>query len=97
MTYFINYNPMTGFSINTFREPNGYCNEDVLGLVEDVQNGASSCCMLDGAKDALEDGSLWTDEQQEIVESIHSVITEDENLVSFVYDCASKMGLWPQH
>ena len=51
--------------------------------------------MLEGAKDALEDGSLWTDEQQEIVESIHNVITENEKLRSFIYDLASKMELRP--
>lgn len=95
MTDFINYNPLTGFSINSFRETGGWCNADVLGLVEDVQNGASGFCMLEGAKDALEDGSLWTDEQQEIVESIHNVITENEKLRSFIYDLASKMELQP--
>jgi hypothetical protein len=95
MTDFINYNPMTGFSINTFRDSDGYYNDDVLGLVEDVQNGASSCCMVEGAKDALEDGSLWTDAQQEIVESIHNAIVDNENLRDFIYDLASKMGLRP--
>lgn len=78
MTYFINFAPMTGVSINTFRKPEGYANDDVRGLVEDIRANRAGTCDLDGAKAALEDGSLWNDDGQEALELLHSAISDFE-------------------
>lgn len=75
---FINYSANSGISINSFRNPNGYANSDVTGLVDDIAGGRDGCCPLEGAKAALEDGSLWqgSNATQEILEEIHAAITE---------------------
>ena len=73
MTHFINYSPVTGLSIKTFRNTGAF-NGDVVGLVDDIMDGREGCCELDGALDALEDGSLWSDEQQEVLEDLHALI-----------------------
>lgn len=78
MTYFINFDPMTGVSINTFRKPEGSMNDDVRGLVEDIRANCAGTCDLDGAKAALEDGSLWSDDDQETLELVHAAIREAE-------------------
>lgn len=78
MNYFINYDPNTGISINTYRQTNGYANDDVVELVADIVAGRPGCCPLEGAKDALEDGSLWNDKDQEAIEAIHNLIQEHE-------------------
>lgn len=77
---FINYSPLTGVSINSFRQPSGYANWDVDGLVVDIIAGRDSSCRLEGAKDALEDGSLWPDNDvvQEVLEEVHAAICDWE-------------------
>lgn len=75
---FLNYNANTEtLSINTFRN-NGCLNDDVVGLVEDIAVGVSSCCDLDGAIDAVRDGSAWagTNATTEILEMIDEAICE---------------------
>ena len=64
---FINYNVNTGIS-------------DVTGLVDDILAERDGCCPLGGAKDALEDGTLWagSDATTEMLEEIHSAICEWE-------------------
>ena len=69
MELFINYSPVSGLSINSFRN-NGYYNSNVVGLVEDIRTGCASCCPLEGALDALNDGSLWEGKDQEIIEEV---------------------------
>lgn len=76
MTCFINFDPARGLSIATYRQPQGACNGDVLGLVEDIRAGRPGCCDLEGAKAALEDGSLWTDDDQETLELLHAAVSE---------------------
>lgn len=77
-TLFINYNANTEtLSINTFRN-NGYFNDDVTGLVEDIAVGVSSSCYLEGALDAVRDGAAWagTNATTEILEMIDEAICE---------------------
>ena len=78
MNWFINYRPEIGFSVNGWRVPGGYFNDDVLGLVDDVLGECAGSCPLDGAKDALEDGSLWADGMENILESLHYAIAPFE-------------------
>lgn len=78
MTHFINFDPMSGVSIDTFRKPEGSANDDVRGLVEDIHADRPGCCDLDGAKAALEDGSLWSDDDQKTLELLHSAIRDFE-------------------
>lgn len=77
---FINYNVNTGIRINIHRQVEGVANSYVTGLVDDILAERNGCCPLDGAKDALEDGSLWagSDATPEILEEIHSAICEWE-------------------
>lgn len=82
MSDFINYTPMTGVTIDSYRKPEGSFNDDVRGLVDDVRAGRPGCCDLDGALAALEDGSLWTDEDQEAIESVHAAIKDFEREAS---------------
>lgn len=79
-TLFINFDVNTGLSINTFRKPNGYYNEDVIGLVEDMAADRNGCCPLDGALDAVRDGSAWagTNATSEILERIDDCIQSRE-------------------
>ena len=77
-TLFINYNANTEtLSINTFRN-NGYFNDDVTGLVEDIAVGVSSSCDLEGALDAVRDGAAWAgaNATTEILEMIDEAICE---------------------
>lgn len=79
-TLFINYNANTEtLSVNTFRNT-GYYNEDVCGMVEDIVTGVNSCCPLDGALAALEDGAAWagTNATEEILEMLHDAIVSYE-------------------
>ena len=73
---FINYDVNAGFSINTYRKPNGYANADVIGLIDDIVSGTCGNCPMDGALDALEDGELWVDgnANQEVIEELHALI-----------------------
>ena len=74
MNEFINYDKHTGLSINTYRNPDATLG-DITDVVAAVKNGDESvCCDLDGALDALEDGTLWTDDDQETIEYIHDEI-----------------------
>ena len=78
-TLFLNYSVNTGLSINTFRNT-GYFNDDVAGLVEDMLAGKNSSCDLEGALDAVRDGSLWSDNDdvQGVLEYIDAAICEYE-------------------
>lgn len=78
MSKFINFTPMAGVSIDTYRKPEGSVNDDVRGLVEDIRANRAGTCDLDGAKAALEDGSLWSDDDQETLELVHNAINESE-------------------
>ena len=73
MNYFINFDPLTGFSVTTYRNQVTWCG-DVTDLVSDARSNNAACCPIDGAKDALEDGSLWEDDDQETIEDLHNVI-----------------------
>lgn len=80
---FINYSVNAGISINSFRQPSGYANSEVTGLVDDILAERDGCCPLDGAKSALEDGALWagSDATAEVLEMVHSAICEWELVV----------------
>lgn len=77
---FINYDVNTGLSINTFRKPNGYANDDIGGLVEDVLAEKNTCCPPEGAKELLEDGSCWNGSNvtPELPEELHALICDYE-------------------
>ena len=50
---------------------------NIQDLVKDIQGGRNGACPLDGALDAMEDGSLWKglgDAGQLALESIYCVI-----------------------
>ena len=55
---FINYDPIKGITINSFRNPNGYANSDVKGLLEDMILANPGCCPLAGSWDAIHDDEL---------------------------------------
>lgn len=61
MEYFINYRPLMGVDISQHRAPIGYHNDDIIGLIEDAINGHPGSCPLEGAQEAINDGSLWSD------------------------------------
>lgn len=72
---FINYDFNVGLSINSGQNPAGYANSDVQGLVEDLMSDTlHSSCPLDGALKALNDDSLWSEDERDIVESIKVAI-----------------------
>lgn len=72
--YFINYDKNTGLSIDTFRNPSGTIGE-ITDLVEAVKSGSESItCQLEGAQDALEDGMIWGDGDQEALEEVYNTI-----------------------
>lgn len=72
---FINFDVTTGLSINTYRNPNGYANSDVIGLVEDMVAGISGSCPLDGALEILEsDDWAGTNATPELLEDIVALI-----------------------
>lgn len=76
-TLFINFDVNTGLSINTFRKPNGYYNEDVIGLVEDMAADRNGCCPLEGALEMLEsDEWRGTNATSEILEQIVDCIND---------------------
>ena len=75
---FLNYNAHTAtITVNTYRN-NGYFNEDVVGLIEDIAVGVHSSCPIDGALDAVRDGAAWagTNATTEVLEMIDSAICE---------------------
>ena len=70
---YISYNNETGITIGNL-DPAA-----TLGDITDVVNALSVesgtwACELDGAKDALEDGALWSDHHQEALECLHGQI-----------------------
>ena len=77
---FINYTVNAGVTINSYRNATGYYNDDVTGLIDDIVAELSGCCPLEGAKAALEDGTLWngSDATPEVLEEIHNAICEYE-------------------
>ena len=75
-TYFINFSPASGISIDRYRAPGACINEDVRGLVADMRDNRAGTCELDGSLAALEDGSLWGDDDQTILELLHASIRE---------------------
>jgi hypothetical protein len=75
---FLNYNINTGLSITS--EPASTVG-DIGDLALTYQNhDGNISCKLDGAKDALEDGSFWQgyNVTAETLEVIHAFITENE-------------------
>lgn len=75
---FLNYNAHTDtIMVNTYRN-NGYFNEDVVGLVEDIAVGIHSSCNLEGALDAVRDGAAWagTNATPAVLEMIDAAICE---------------------
>ena len=75
---FLNYSAHTAtVTVNTYRN-NGYFNEDVAGLVEDIAAGVHSCCNLEGALEAVRDGEAWAGSKAttEILEMIDAAICE---------------------
>lgn len=76
---FINYSVNKGITINAYRN-NGVMNDDVTYLAYDILAGRDGSCSLEGAKDALEDGTMWQGSAvtTEILEDIHSAICEWE-------------------
>lgn len=83
MKYFINYDVNRGISIDTSRNAYGYFNFDVGGLVDDIINGYSSCCDLDGALDMLE-SDVWSGSIAtiELLDYLHALIVEFEKTLS---------------
>jgi hypothetical protein len=81
MKYFINFNVNTGISIDTYRGASGYANSDVAGLVDDIVNGVDGNCPLEGAKEALEDGAVWSNSAAtpDVLELLHGTITHFED------------------
>jgi transcriptional regulator with XRE-family HTH domain len=77
-TMFINYDKNTGLSIDSFRNPSATVG-DITDLVAAVKTEDESItCQLEGAKDALEDGSIWQDDDQEALEEVHDFIARFE-------------------
>lgn len=74
---FLNYNSDTvALTVNTYRN-NGYFNEDVVGLVEDIAVGVCSSCNLEGALDAVRsDDWAGTNATPEVLEMIDAAICE---------------------
>lgn len=75
MSRFINYNNGEGLTLTEFA---AYAETDIQDFVDSVQRDISQSAPLDGALAALEDGSLWADDQQPLIEEIHALITEHE-------------------
>lgn len=78
MQHYINYGPGVGVTINTYRQADGYYNDDVRGLVDDMRHDRAGCCPLAGARAALQDGSLWADADREALETLHATVVEFE-------------------
>jgi hypothetical protein len=75
---FLNYNAQTyTVTVNTYRNI-GYFNTDVAGFIADIAMGVHSCCNLEGALDAVRDGSVWagTNATPAILEMIDEAICE---------------------
>lgn len=74
---FLNYNAHTGVvTVNTYRN-NGYFNDDVVGLIEDIVVGVHSCCNLEGALDAVRsDDWAGTNATPEVLGMIDAAICE---------------------
>lgn len=80
MSLFINYDFNVGLSVSPERNPTGYANSDVQGLVEDMMSDClHSSCPFDSALEALEDGALWSEEEREVVESIRVIVLNHED------------------
>ena len=80
---FINYNPKSGVSVSTSRNPSATSGElsDLVSAV--ISADESICCNAEGAKDALEDGAFLAtlniddeDAIQAAVEEIHAALAE---------------------
>lgn len=77
---FINYNTKTGLSISTSRSASAYAG-DIGDLAIAVTNGNESVsCLLEGAKDAIEDVHYWAGSSVSIdaLEEIHDFICQYE-------------------
>lgn len=51
---FINYNPHSGLTINTFAIPEGYFCTYAFSFVEDVLRNCPACIPLEGVKEELQ-------------------------------------------
>ena len=75
---FINFTPERGLEIRPYRHPKCVAG-DITDLVIDLRfRDIAVSCPLDGAKEALEDGRLWKDDDQEAIEEAHAAILEHE-------------------
>lgn len=71
---FINYSPISGYSLNTFRKPDTSYSDNVVDFVKDVTREMSASCPFEGAIDALNDGSLFTDDDYDVVEDLSNFL-----------------------
>lgn len=72
--YFINYDQHTGLSIDSYRNPSATVG-DITDLIAAVKSEDESItCQLEGAKAALEDGSIWQDDDQDALEEVHDLV-----------------------
>jgi hypothetical protein len=81
MNYFITYSPI-GVLIMMQDGPRFDHADDVTGFIDDILKCRdSSSCLLEGAKEALEDGEIWagSNAKPELLEWLHSVIVNFEN------------------
>lgn len=71
MNLYLNYCPIKGFSVNTYRN-NGWFNDEILGFIADLHIGSESSINLNEAKEDLATLDLhgsylsWSMTEQEI-------------------------------
>ena len=84
---FINYNVNYGIRISSYREPQGYFNSGVTGLVDDIVAERDGCCPLEGALELLE-SDIWqgSNATTEILEEIVQAIENYERELNAVED-----------
>ena len=69
---FLAYRPNRGYSLhNTALEPTI---QNAVEFVNSIKLGVSGVCPIEGLKDALTDGSLWSDEDQPILEELYNLL-----------------------
>lgn len=80
MVYFINFCPIAGLYVTTYRQPDAFFCDHIGQLIEDKRNNVATCCDLEGVKETLEDGAYWagSDVTEEELEEIHTLICEFE-------------------
>lgn len=85
MTLFISYTEIGGIQIKEYHY--GGVGGDIRDFALAVAEKKDAYCKLDGAKDALEDGSIWVDDyasiNQETLEMLHDAITSYRKSITF--------------